>query len=205
MKMKKYYLVLLAVLSFFIGTSPSQASTFNLFFFDRNHKQVGHGQFITDPGQTICVEFDIYADCANPEPGPGFVGKQNPLVSFSATIQGVSWDYEAPGKTWWGADGQSSGSQWVSRSETGVVDNSWFFGDPYFGLRTLSMGISQATASFGSGEWSQSVGFDKYGNPLSEWVFGSGIWVTETPIPAAVYLFGSACLIALRYRRKVVG
>ncbi len=149
-----------------ITAKPVQAATFswNLDFFDDNNVQVGSGEFSYDPTTTTFVE-------TTPTSLPEGFTVQNDLETFSANIRGENWGFEA-GTTWWAEPSRPPGQQRTSRSRPFVVENSWFFGDPFFGTRALNMDIDSASDTAGSGTWFQLIVPPGGGDPFR----GAGTW-----------------------------
>jgi hypothetical protein len=115
---------------------------------------------------------------------------------------------------WWAAKGQAAGTTghdyYAPTDEDYIVDNAW---GPYVQFHAtennwLWMGILEANAKGGSGTWNYLVDPQLFAPNLPAGLpyENSGTWTAfavVTPIPAAVWLFGSGLGALGVFRRKM--
>lgn len=159
-------------------------------------KTAGHGDgsFSVNMGDSICVENE-YMGCNPASYNYPSLIVNNPVTAFSIEINGKEYN-QLVGPTWW-SDGSGPVGQGVpSRSQPfyNVGYDRWLAGDVLMGIDVLALLFASSTPSSADGTWI-SYGAD---------YVASGIWTTTVPIPAALWLFGSALcsLWSVNYLRQ---
>lgn len=184
-KHQKYTQICLFLICLF-SASWTQAATLKLVFYDDSKNVVGNGQFSFDKGTASPV-------------GVKFV--KNPLTDFSANIQEMHWSFTH--LLWWAAEGQVPGS--LHDNSEPVSGWTWDASDSINGEGGLSMDFLNANDTSGNGNWSQ-VAYNTPNAP-SGYFESNGTWtasVVTTPIPAAVWLFGSGFGVLGIFKRKML-
>jgi hypothetical protein len=177
------FLLTLGIFSgFHFSTLPIKAANikhWKLHFFNDLGTQVGSGNFSYDLDTTTFIATD--------QGGDGFF-VQTELISFSANVLGITWDFDdRSGQLWWEPSSKTAKGTIFGRS--GIFEGDrWFFGDQFFGEEALVLSDSSG------GEWIQITDFS---------TFDEGIWTAEQ-VPEPLTIFGTAMALGFgaMFKRK---
>jgi hypothetical protein len=171
--------------------------TWNLTFYSSKGEQVGFGQFRYDLDKTTFVATEQVSGSSQTPPDGFYV--RNALESFTATIMQQQWNLSEPGYTTWWADGsRAPGQQRLARgSKPFIAENSWFFGDPYLGMRQLNLNNMEFVSDkVWQGEWIQSIASQNGSN--------EGRWIAVgAPEPLTILGASTAIGFGIFFRRKI--